>query len=150
MKIRLYEPKYLEEIVQLWYKTWNQTFTDIQHPQPYSAWKERFCNDLAIRGEVWVAELENHIVGFIVVIKAEEELNQIFVDPMYQNKGVGSALINKAKEISPKRLKLYTLQQNQRACLFYEKHGFKAGNVSVNKYNRQPNVEYNWVYDKLK
>ncbi len=145
MKIRLYEPKDLDELVRLWYKTWHKTFPNIQHSQPYSSWKERFSNDLAIRGEVWVAELDTCIVGFIVVIREEEELNQIFVDPMYQNKGVGSALINRAKEISPKRLKLSTLQQNQRACLFYEKHGFQAGYVSVNKYNGLPNVEYTWV-----
>lgn len=148
MLTRLFEAKDLEAIVQLWFKTWHQTFPNIQHPQPYSAWKERFCHDLMIRGEIWVAELENCLVGFIVVFKEEQELNQIFVDPQYQNQGVGSILMNKAKEICPQKLKLTTLQQNKRACHFYEKHGFKAGKLSVNKYNKQANIEYNWLYNK--
>lgn len=144
VRIRPYEPKDLEKIVQLWYRTWHQTFPNIQHPQPYSAWKSRFCDDLAVTGKVWVAEVEHHIVGFVVVIKEEQYLSQIFVNPEYQNCGVGSALLNKAKEICPQGLMLQTLQQNIRTCLFYEKHGFKAGKLSVNKINGQPNIEYHW------
>ncbi|NMG20899.1 GNAT family N-acetyltransferase [Brasilonema bromeliae] len=144
VRIRLYEPKDLEDIVQLWYRTWHQTFPNIQHPQPYSAWKSRFLDEFAVQGEVWVAEVEHHIVGFVVVIKEEQYLSQIFVNTEYQNCGVGSALLNKAKEICPQGLMLQTLQQNIRACVFYEKHGFKAGKISVNKINGQPNIEYHW------
>lgn len=142
--IRLYNPDDLEEIVQLWYYTWHETFANIQHAQPYSAWKSRFRNNLAVKGEIWVAEVEYHIVGFLVVIKEEQYLSQIFVNPQYQNCGIGSALLNKAKKICPEGLTLQTLQQNTRACIFYEKHGFKAGKLSVNKINGQPNIEYHW------
>ncbi|MBW4572682.1 MAG: GNAT family N-acetyltransferase [Tolypothrix carrinoi HA7290-LM1] len=144
-KIRPYELNDLEDTVQLWYRTWHQTFPEIQHPQPYPAWKTRFCDDLAVRGNVWVAEVENSIVGFVVVIKDEQCLHQLFVDSMYQNRGVGSVLLKKAKEICPQGLTLQTLQQNTKACVFYEKHGFKAGKLSTNKINGQPNVEYNWM-----
>jgi putative acetyltransferase len=145
LNIRLYEPKDLKATVELWYRTWHKTFPDIQHPQPYVEWKIRFRDDLAVRGEVWVAELENQIVGLIVVMKEELELNQIFVDPLYQNRGIGSALLNKAKEICPQGLKLHTLQQNRTACLFYEKQGFQAGKLSTNQINGQPNIEYYWI-----
>ncbi|NJR75420.1 MAG: GNAT family N-acetyltransferase [Scytonema sp. CRU_2_7] len=114
VKVRPYDPKDLEDIVQLWYQTWHQTFPNIQHPQPYSAWKSRFLDDLTVQGEVWVAEVEHHIVGFVVVIKEEQYLSQLFVNSKYQNSGIGSALLNKAKEICPKGLMLQTLQQNIR------------------------------------
>ncbi|MGH8000978.1 MAG: GNAT family N-acetyltransferase, partial [Brasilonema sp.] len=123
MKVRLYDSKDLEDIVQLWYQTWHQTFPNIQHPQPYSAWKSRFLDDFAVQGEVWVAEVEHHIVGFVVVIKEKQYLSQLFVNFKYQNCGIGSVILNKAKEICPQGLTLQTLQQNIRACLFYEKHG---------------------------
>ena len=84
-------------------------------------------------------------MGFIVVFKDECELNQIFVDPTYQNKGIGTVLLKKAKEISPQGLRLETLQSNTKACLFYEKHGFTAGKMSTNKINGQPNIEYKWL-----
>lgn len=143
--IRPYDPNNLEDTVQLWYRTWHQTFPQIQHPQPYPAWKDRFRNDLAVQGNIWVAEVENCIVGFVVVIQAEQYLAQLFVDPMYQNRGIGSALISKAKESCPQGLTLQTLQYNIQACLFYEKHGFKAGKLTTNKINGQPNIEYHWM-----
>ncbi|NMG05630.1 hypothetical protein DP117_01645 [Brasilonema sp. UFV-L1] len=144
VKIRLYDSKDLENIVQLWYQTWHQTFPNIQHPQPYSAWKSRFSDELASTGEVWVAEVEHDIVGFVVVIKQEQYLSQIFVNSQYQNCGIGSALLNKAKEICPQGLTLQTLQQNTQSCRFYEKHGFKAGQLAINKINGQANIEYDW------
>ncbi len=143
--IRAYVPNDLENTVQLWYRTWHRTFPNLQHPQPYHTWKARFHDDLARRGEVWLAELENQIVGFVVVMKEEQEINQLFVDCVYQNQGIGSALVNKAKEICPQRLTLQTLQQNTKACKFYEKHGFNAGKLATNEINGQSNIQYYWL-----
>ena len=84
-------------------------------------------------------------MGFVVVIQAEQYLAQLFVDPMYQHRGIGSALFSKAKEICPQGLTIQTLQHNIQACLFYEKHGFKAGKLTTNKINGQPNIEYHWI-----
>ncbi|MEH2424181.1 MAG: GNAT family N-acetyltransferase [Nostoc sp.] len=143
--IRPYQLNDLEDTVHLWYRTWHQTFPDIQHPQPYFAWKVRFRDDLAARGDVWLAEVENQIVGFLVVIKEEQWLSQLFVDTTYQNQGISSALLDKAKAMCPQGLGLDTLQANMRACAFYEHHGFKVGKLSTNKINGQPNVEYYWM-----
>jgi putative acetyltransferase len=99
---------------------------------------------LVIRGNIWLVEIDNRIIGFTVVILSEQELNQIFIDSDYQNQGIGSILINKAKQICPEKLKLTVLQQNQKACHFYEKHGFTAGKLSINKINGQPSIEYSW------
>jgi putative acetyltransferase len=144
LNIRPYQPQDLEPTVELWYRTWCQTFPHLQHPQPYSQWQKRFRDDFVIRGSIWIAEINNHIIGFVVVISSEHELKQIFIDPNYQNQGIGSVLINKAKEICPFMLKLTVLQQNQKACRFYEKHGFTAGKLSINKVNGQPCIEYSW------
>jgi GNAT superfamily N-acetyltransferase len=119
VKIRLYDSDDLEEIVQLWYRIWHQTFPNIQHPQPYSAWKSRFRDDLAVKGEVWVCEVEHHIVGFVVVIKEEQYLSQIFVNPEYHNCGIGSALLNKG-DILPhcnQRLQCGLLSDSSRRTL---------------------------------
>ena len=145
LTLRPYDPRDLENAVELWYRTWHQTFPHIQHPQPYPAWKTRFRDDFAGGGDIWVVEVESSLAGFVVVICEEQYLAQLFVDSAYQNRGIGSSLIKKAKEICPQGLKLQTLQQNTNACRFYEKHGFKAGKLSINKINGQPNIEYQWM-----
>ncbi|MEM9925091.1 MAG: GNAT family N-acetyltransferase [Cyanobacteria bacterium P01_D01_bin.50] len=142
--IRPYNACHIEQVVKLWWKTWHQTFPQVKHPQPYSLWKARFENDITLRGNIWVAEVESCIVGFVVVMEKEKELNQLFVDFNYQNRGIGKALLETAKAISPQGLWLQTLQSNKKACLFYEKHDFKPGKPLRNKINGQPNIEYRW------
>lgn len=135
-----------ESTVELWYRTWHQ-IPKLQQEQDYSEWLTRFRDDLAVQGDIWIAEIQNCIVGFIVLIVREQELNQLFIDPNYQNQGIGSALMNKAKEICLQGLKLTVLQQNITACRFYEKHGFTAGELSINKVNGLPCIEYSWFPD---
>ena len=79
------------------------------------------------------------------VFSNEGVIDQIFVDIDVQRKGIGTALINRAKQISPNGLKLRTLRQNLQACRFYEKHGFITGAKGINPINRQPNIEYYWM-----
>jgi len=69
--IRPYHLDDLEEVVRLWYRTWHHTFPSLQHPQPYPQWKTRFQEDLAVRGNIWIAEVDNYIVGFIVIFVKE-------------------------------------------------------------------------------
>ena len=61
-----------------------------------------------------------------------------------QRSGIGTELLNHAKSSYPSGLRLTTLQQNEKARYFYEKHGFVAGTVEVNPINGHPNIEYYW------
>jgi ribosomal protein S18 acetylase RimI-like enzyme len=142
--IRPYQPEDLEAVVDLWYRTWHQTFPHLQHPQPYPVWKAKFQTQLAVQGSIWVAEIDDRIVGFAAILLAEQSLDQLFVDTRYHNRGIGSALLNQAKQLCPQGLTLYTLQANTKACTFYQRHGFQRGKLSVNAFNGQPNVEYRW------
>ena len=137
-----YKSSDIEQVVKLWWN-WHQTFAQIKHPQSYPSWKARF-QDVTVKGNIWVA-VESCIVGFMVVIEEERELSQLFVDSDYQNRGIGKALLEKAKAICPQGLTLTTLQNNTKACLFYEKHDFKPGKLSTNKINGQPNIQYRWI-----
>lgn len=52
-----------------------------------------------------------------------DEIEKLFVEPAFQNRGIGDALIRYATErLGAKRL--LVLEKNPRAIRFYEKHGF--------------------------
>lgn len=142
--IRVYRSSDFDAIVALWYRTWHQTFPHLQHPYPYSAWEARFREELVVQGAIWVAEIENQIVGFIVMFVDQQWIDQLFVDAQYQSQGIGAALLDQAKAICPQGLTLCTLQENLRARSFYERQGFKPGKKSVNPFNHQPKIEYHW------
>lgn len=95
-------------------------------------------------GEVYVAETDGLIVGVIRVIG--DDLDQLYLLPGYYRHGIGSQLLQKAKELSPERLTLFTFQVNQRARAFYEKHGFRIVDMNDGERNeeKEPDILYEW------
>ena len=70
---------------------------------------------------VW--EEKNKIVGFISLID-KSHIAGLFVDPILQNKGIGSALILTLQQVWP-ILSVRVYAKNLRAVGFYRRHGFK-------------------------
>jgi ribosomal protein S18 acetylase RimI-like enzyme len=72
-------------------------------------------------------------------------IRQLAVFPECQRRGVGTALLRKARECSPVELRLFTFQRNEKARSFYEKHGFKIVALGVSPAPElEPDVEYRW------
>lgn len=94
--------------------------------------------------EVWVWEDDSRVLGFVAV--AEVMLDHLYVDPEVHGRGIGTALLGRAKERRPQRLQLWTFQQNDRARRFYEHHGFRVITMTDGSANeeRTPDVLYEW------
>jgi ribosomal protein S18 acetylase RimI-like enzyme len=95
--------------------------------------------------EVWVAAGDDdRALGFAAL--GDDELEQLYVHPDAQSRGLGSALLDRAKERRPQGLQLWVFQRNEGARRFYERHGFElvretdgAGNEE-----REPDALYAW------
>jgi GNAT superfamily N-acetyltransferase len=74
--------------------------------------------------EVWVAEHDDGIVALLVLEPGW--VNQLYVDPAFTGRGLGSRLLDVASERNPNGLELWTFQSNTGARRFYERHGFVA------------------------
>ncbi len=104
---------------------------------------------MMMHSEVWVAELDGKIVGFLSV--AGDHLDHLYIRPGYYRQGIGDRLLAIAKALSPQRLQLFTFQQNGRARAFYEARGFvlvDTNNGSRNEEN-EPDVLYEWVASRV-
>jgi len=92
---------------------------------------------------VWLAEVEGHLAGLLAI--KDDYIDQLFVAVERQRQGVGTALLQKAREHSPRGLRLSTFQKNALARAFYEKHGFKALRFGHSPApENEPDVEYQW------
>jgi ribosomal protein S18 acetylase RimI-like enzyme len=91
----------------------------------------------------WVARRQGQVVAYMLI--DGEELDHLYVSPSWQGRGFGSALLDKAKALSPDRLLLWTFQRNERARAFYEARGFLgiAQTDGENEEN-EPDVRYEW------
>jgi len=96
------------------------------------------------RHEVWVAE-EGAIAGFAGV--SPGWLDHLYVDPGFQDQGIGSALLTHAKSLQPDGLQLWVFQKNEGARRFYERYGFRLAELTEGAGNqeREPDARYEWT-----
>ena len=100
--------------------------------------------------EVWVAEEDGRLVGFLGIeasrnLGGAAVLEKLYVEPSVQNRGVGSALLDKAKELRPEELYLWVFQKNP-ARRLYERHGFELVRLTdgADNMEREPDALYRW------
>lgn len=99
-------------------------------------------------GGVTVARVDGAVVGFIAMSRGNEcsWIEQLYLLPTHTRRGIGSALLDHAKQELPPPMRLYTFQCNDAARHFYEHHGFRAvaySNGSANEENC-PDILYEW------
>jgi GNAT superfamily N-acetyltransferase len=106
--------------------------------------RDWIANTVLPNAAVWVAEVDGRPVGYLALINSR--LDQLYVAPHHQHRGVGSQLLVKAKALSPGGLQLNTFQSNRRARAFYEARGFTAAAFSDGADNeeQEPDVLYEW------
>ncbi len=93
--------------------------------------------------EVWVVEMRQRIVALLVL--ENDWVDQLYVDPEWTGCGFGSQLIAVAKTRHPSGVNLWTFQSNVKARRFYERHGFRAIEVTDgDNEERAPDVRYRW------
>lgn len=94
--------------------------------------------------ETWVAEHDGAVQAFCSL--RDGWLDQLYVAPGLTGRGIGSRLVELAKERQPGGLQLWTFQVNDGARRFYERHGFRAAEMTDGTSNeeRQPDVRYAW------
>ena len=94
--------------------------------------------------DVWVAVVGGEILGMMAI--ANTHLDHLYLKPGHYRRGIGTKLLNKAKQLRPEKLTLYAFAVNTRARAFYEHHGFKPiefGDGSANEAG-EPDVLYEW------
>ena len=120
LEIRQLRPDEIEEIARLWRRSREENLPWLEERMGYTPEDDlrRFREHLMLKFEVWVAAEAGLPVALMAL--GPGELDQLYVDPEHQRRGVGSALLDHAKQQSPAGLRLFTHQRNERARRFYE------------------------------
>ena len=84
--------------------------------------------------DIWVYE-DVAVQGFMM--KKDDEIVKLFVEPTLQNNGVGAKLLDFAKQQGGKFL--WALEKNTGAIRFYQRHGFK---LTGEKKFEEDTIEY--------
>lgn len=124
-----YHPRYTDQTVMMW-RTSKERALGI--PETHDVEQHRYYLNriLVATNRVYIAvdKPGQRVVGMIAFDDAF--ITQLYVDPEYQHIGIGSALVELAKDTAQYRLQVFTVEMNHAARLFWKKHGFREKAVS--------------------
>ncbi len=93
-------------------------------PPPAAAWRLEDFDAATADEQLWVAECDGQPVGFAAVWTADNFLHHLFVDPDWQGKHIGSALLAQVERTFTASGTLKCLMENKNALRFYQRHGW--------------------------
>jgi ribosomal protein S18 acetylase RimI-like enzyme len=145
LNIRLYQPEDFDAVILLWRRAREDSLPEFQRTKGHTFEEDcTYFRDVILRNnQVWVAEPDGTVAGFMAINGSL--VDQLYIAPNFQHRGIGQAFLAHAHNLSPEFLRLYTLQINTRARAFYEKNGFRAVKFGISPPpESEPDVEYHW------
>jgi GNAT superfamily N-acetyltransferase len=137
-------PEDATALAATWLRSRHASVPDIPSPVHSDAEVSEWFETVVLpERETWVIENDDTVVALLVLEAGW--VDQLYVDPDFTGRGLGSCLLAVAKAVSPAGLDLWTFQANTRARRFYERHGFIAVAVTDGENEEgAPDVRYRW------
>ena len=142
--IRPYRAEDHRATARLWLASWRSTGLAVARLATEEVLRDRIPRELAAGWDAHLAGEDGRLVGFLALKPASGCLDQLFVAPAAQDKGVGRMLLDFAKERLPDGLWLHAAAENIRACRFYERNGLRRGETRTHPALGHPIVTYRW------
>lgn len=113
----------------------------------YEEMRARIDRELKAGWQLFVAEHGERVVGMLALKPDEAVLDQLFVVPEKQASGIGTMLMNVAKEVMPNGFSLRMAEGNERAAQFYRRCGLCLVRGGTHPLSGRPVCHYDWKGD---
>ena len=143
--IRDYRSEDFDAVTILWRVSREKSLPEFQRAKGHFFYEDQdyFRDHILRQNQVFVVENDHRPVAFMAM--RDDFIDHLYVHPDHQQRGIGKALLDLARQRSPEHVWLYTLQINTGARAFYEKNGFVAEKFGMSPPpESEPDVEYHW------
>lgn len=139
--IRKFENNDINDIMQIWKNENIKTHKFISKQY----WESNYplVKQVLPKAEIYVYLMKEKVVGFIGL--DNNYIQGIFVNINHQCNGIGTALLNKAKQ-NKDILELSVYKKNTKAIHFYKKNNFVITGEKIDKNTNE--IEYNMTWNK--
>src|SRR4028118_1174860 len=122
VRVRPYSPDDWDAVVEIHDKARLDELRCSIWMEAFKALESTYESEELFAGEVWVAELDGEVAGFLAL--SDDEVTWTYVHPRFYRRGVGTALLRQVTEGATGRLELTVLDGNDAARRLYERAGF--------------------------
>lgn len=121
MQIRLYQETDCSSLRLLYLTSRQSTFTWLDT----SNYQLNDFDNSTQDEEIWVAEEDGVLIGFVSTFREDNFIHNLYVDPKQPPRGIGSALLKAAEATFTDIGTLKCLARNEKALAFYLKNGWQ-------------------------
>ena len=133
----------LDSVADVWHESASQMDGASTEMPSRDELRQRIDQELATGWELHVATSGGIIIGMLALKPATATLDQLFVRPAEQGRGVGRALLDFAKRILP-RFTLRTATSNTQGRRLYEREGLSLTKEGAHPRTGAPVCYYEW------
>ena len=143
LRLRPYAASDEAAAIELWHRTWQEAYPQVDFAARLDWWRERWRKDLVPKAHIVVAEQDGTLTGF-VTIDGEGYLDQLVVDPSRWGSDAARLLVDEAKRLSPTGITLLVNKDNRRAIRFFERDGFALAGDGIYPASGRPGLKMAW------
>ncbi len=144
MTLRPYGAADEDAAIELWRRSWQAAYPQINFNERLDWWRQRWRNELVPAAKITVAEAGGQMLGFVTIDPNTRDLDQLVVAPETWGTGIAAALLLEAKRLSPHGIDLHVNKDNARAIRFYEKQDFVISGEAINWRSGAPVHKMRW------
>jgi GNAT superfamily N-acetyltransferase len=116
-----FDGEWLDELIPMWRRSF-EAGVGIVDPHPLAGQRQYFLDQVLPHNAVRLALLDGVLVGFVAA--SAESVAQLHVRVGWHRRGIGTWMLDWAKNQSGGDLWLYTFARNHGARAFYARQGF--------------------------
>ena len=113
-----------DAVADVWMRGWLSVGIETPNDWLLKALSERIPKEVENGWSLYVADDAGRVAAMLAFRLRDGHLDQLFIAPEYQSKGLGKRLLNFTREHLPDEIWLRCVRENERAWRWYEREGF--------------------------
>ena len=114
-----------DALARIWLESWYSTGLKTLFDPGLEMLRARIPREVAEGWDLYAAEQESQIVAMLAIHPRDFYLDQLWVAPAHQGRGIGRALLAFTRRKFPDEIWLRCVVQNANAWRWYEREGFR-------------------------
>jgi ribosomal protein S18 acetylase RimI-like enzyme len=139
--IRAARPDEYDEVARVWMESWVSTGLEEASNFLLANLRARVAREIEKGWTLYVADDDGRIAAMLALHLPDRYLDQLFVAPGCQGRGLGRRLLTFTHEHMPDEISLRCVRENDKAWRWYEREGFVFEKQAV-----EPNTGFMMKY----